>query len=311
MSGKAEFQIVDTTLRDGEQSAGIVFSEEEKINMATNLDRAGVRWIEAGTPAMGKKEQKTMKLLLKLPLQATLIAWNRAQLEDIQKSIACGFSCIHVSLPISDLNISYKFKKDREWVIQKLKTALQLIKSYGCSIIVGAEDASRADPEFFLRFADTAAEFGAMRIRFSDTVGCLDPFVTFDSLKDLVNRCSIPIEFHGHNDFGMATANTLSAFQAGAKFASTTLSGIGERAGNASLEEVAAALENLYNHSSEINLKDLPLLNNLVMQASNRKPFPYKPIVGGINKEIYYKNDLNRNNLQNVIKLDRDMLCCS
>ncbi|HEY8805327.1 MAG TPA: homocitrate synthase [Clostridium sp.] len=288
MNFNSKFQIVDTTLRDGEQSAGVVFSEEETINIATALDKAGVTWIEAGTPAMGEREQNTLKLLLELPLKATLIAWNRADLNDIRASINCGFYCIHISLPVSDFHILHKLKKDREWVLQRLRTALELVKSYGCSIIVGAEDCSRADPEFFMRYADVAAKYGVMRIRFADTVGCLDPFKTFSSLSDLAKRCPIPIEFHGHNDFGLATSNTLAAFKAGVGYASVTLAGIGERAGNAPLEEVSTSLLKLYNYDCGINLHVLPNLSDIVANASGRPLFPYKPIVGSISRGILY-----------------------
>lgn len=284
MDFKSGFQIVDTTLRDGEQSAGVIFSTEEKIKMACALDKAGIKWIEAGIPAMGKNEQEVLKLLLALPLKASLIAWNRAEINDIRASIDCGFSYIHISLPVSDLHIDYKLKKNREWVLQRLKIALEYVKSYGCTAIVGAEDASRADSEFFLKFSDVAAEFGAERIRFADTVGCLDPFKTFENLKNLVSRCALPIEFHGHNDFGIATANTLAAFQAGAGFASVTLAGIGERAGNAPLEELATSLEKIYGYNSGINLGDLANLSDLVSLASGRPLFSYKPIVGVINR---------------------------
>jgi len=279
---KSEFQLVDTTFRDGEQSAGVVFSVEEKVKMALALDRAGVAWIEAGTPAMGTEEQETLRCLLALPIGSTLIAWNRAELEDVRASLACGFSCIHISLPISDLHISHKLKKDREWVLKQLATVLQFVQSYGATIIVGAEDTSRADPEFFLQYADVAAQYGAKRIRFADTVGCLDPFMTFERLQSLVGRCSLPIEFHGHNDFGLATANTLAAFQAGAQFASVTLGGIGERAGNASLEEVVASLEKIYGYHCGVKAHHLGSLADLVAKASSRPLFPYRPVVGSI-----------------------------
>ena len=127
-----------------------------------------------------------------------------------------------------------------------------------------------------------AAQFGATRIRFADTVGCLDPFMTFDRLRDLVGRCSLPIEFHGHNDFGLATANTLAAFRAGVAFASVTLAGIGERAGNASLEEVVASLETFYGYHCGVESSDLGSLADLVSQASGRPLFPYRPLVGSI-----------------------------
>ncbi len=284
MADDAKFQIVDTTLRDGEQSAGVVFSAEEKVVMATALDRAGIAWIEAGTPAMGKQEQDMLHNLLALPLQqATLIAWNRAEPADIRASLACGFSAVHISLPVSDLHIRYKLRKSREWIIQRLETALQLAQSYGCFISVGAEDASRAEPEFFLRFAETAARFGARRIRFADTVGCLDPFMTLERLRVLVSRCPLPIEFHGHNDFGLATANTAAAFLAGVQFASVTMAGLGERAGNASLEEVVTVLHTLYGYHCGLEPADLVQLAALSAQASGRPLFPYKPIVGAAN----------------------------
>lgn len=282
MRNKLPLEIVDTTLRDGEQSAGVIFSTEEKIEMALALDQAGVKWIEAGIPAMGELEQETLRSLLSLPLKATLIAWNRADLDDIRASLSCGFSCLHVSLPVSDLHINYKLKKDREWVIARLETALDFIRTHGCSAIVGAEDASRADPEFFSYFADTAARLGAERIRFADTVGCLDPFMTLRNLNKLVEGCPIPLEFHGHNDFGLATANTLAAVKAGVGFVSVTLAGIGERAGNASLEEVITSLHDFYGYDFGIRLDGLVSLADLVSRASDRPLFPYKPIVGSL-----------------------------
>lgn len=144
-------QLVDTTLRDGEQAAGVVFSTEEKVNIAQALDQAGVQWIEAGTPVMGAEEQEALRGILALPLTATITAWNRAVKEDIEASVACGFSFLHISVPASDLHIRHKLRKTREWVLAGLRQAIQLARSYGCDVSVGAEDASRADPEFFCR----------------------------------------------------------------------------------------------------------------------------------------------------------------
>lgn len=276
MKSTEAFEIIDTTLRDGEQAAGVVFSAEEKIEIAIALDKAGINYIEAGIPAMGEKERNTLKTLLSLPLKANLIAWNRAEVKDIKLSIDCGFSNIHVSLPISDLHMHYKLRKNREWVLEQLKIVLQLVKSSGCTATVGAEDASRADTEFFLEFSDIASKYGAERIRYADTVGCLDPFNTYERMKELVNRASLPIEFHGHNDFGLATANTLSAFKAGSQFASVTLCGIGERAGNADLEELVNFLKIKEKYDCGINLEQLKALSDLVVKASGRNRFYYK-----------------------------------
>jgi homocitrate synthase NifV len=276
------FEIVDTTLRDGEQSAGVVFSIEERMNIISALDKAKVKWIETGIPAMGKQECEDLKLMLKMPVKSNLIAWNRANLKDLKASIECGFKFIHVSLPISDLHIEYKLKKNRVWVLDQLKKCLEYLKNYGVTIIVGAEDASRADSEFFIQYAEIAASYGAIRIRYSDTVGCLDHFTTYQNIKEIVNRSSLPVEIHAHNDFGLAVANTLAAYRAGAEFASVTVTGLGERAGNASMEETVVSLKHFYNYDCGIELETLTSLAEIVSKASERTLFPYKPIVGSL-----------------------------
>ena len=274
--------IVDTTLRDGEQSPGIVFSAQDKLNIAIALDRAGVEWIEAGVPIMGEEEQEAMKLVLAAPLGAKMIAWNRAFKEDVLSSISCGFSYIHISVPVSDLHITQKIKKSREWVLAQLQEAINLAHSFGCVVSVGAEDASRADLDFFLQVAQVAEKMGAIRIRYADTVGCLTPFSTDVIFKELIPRCPLPVEVHMHNDFGLATANTLVALDAGALFASTTVAGIGERAGNASFEEVVSGLHALYGIDTGIDVTAFKDLSKLVMGASQRNIFPYQPVCGQI-----------------------------
>lgn len=281
------FEIVDTTLRDGEQSAGVVFSIEERMNIISALNKANVKWIEAGIPAMGKQECEALKLMLKLPIKSNLIAWNRANLQDLKASIECGFKFVHVSLPVSDLHIEHKLQKSRSWVLDQLGTCLEYLKSCRVTIIVGAEDASRADPEFFLQYADVAASYGAIRIRYSDTVGCLDHFMTYSKIENIVNRSPLPVEIHTHNDFGLALANTLAAYRAGAKFASVTITGIGERAGNASMEETSVSLKHFYNYDCGIELTALPSLAEMVSKASERKLFPYKPIVGSLACNVF------------------------
>ncbi len=266
-------QLVDTTLRDGEQAAGVVFTAEDKRDIALALDQAGVPWIEAGTPAMGDEEQEAMRYVLSAPLNATIFAWNRAVKEDIQASMSCGFSFLHISVPVSDFHIEQKLEKSREWVLCQLRKSVAYARSFGCNISVGAEDASRADPEFFLQVADLAEKLGAQRIRYADTVGLLDPFCAFKAIEHLVPLCPLPIEFHGHNDFGLATANTVAALRAGAILGSTTVLGLGERAGNANFEQVVRALQKFLDFDAGIDVAKLDHLTKVVAKASSRPSF--------------------------------------
>lgn len=274
------FDLVDTTLRDGEQTAGVVFSNKEKIELIKTMDAAGIRWIEAGIPAMGEEERELLKCFLSLPLQTNLIAWNRAKRSDIKHSLACGFSYIHVSIPISDINLQYKLKKNRKEVVKELKYLLEFLSEQNVHIIVGTEDASRADKDFFLEIAELSAKFGACRIRYSDTVGCMNPFIAKETFEYIKKRCALPIEFHAHNDLGMATANSLAAYLEGVDYVSATLTGIGERAGNVCLEVFASCLKKMYQY--DLNYKDLQMkkLTSLVEVASGRKIYKYRPIIG-------------------------------
>lgn len=261
--------VIDTTLRDGEQTAGLVFSAEEKVKIAKTLDKSGIFAIEAGIPAMGPEEQDAMREILSLGLKAQVIAWNRANLQDILLAVNCGFQHIHVSVPVSDLHIHYKLGKSREWVLKRLAESLEYAHSFGCRVFAGAEDASRADEEFLLQVAEVAEKMGAERIRYADTVGCLDPFRIYNAMQSLVKRCALPIEVHLHNDFGLATANTVSAIRAGIGLVSATVGGIGERAGNASLERIVEVFSKLEGYDIGMDLAILPKLTQLVSNACN------------------------------------------
>lgn len=268
-----KIHLVDTTLRDGEQAAGVVFTAEDKLEIAHALEQAGVFWIEAGTPAMGEEEQEAMRYILSASLQAAIFSWNRAVKEDLQASLACGFAFLHISVPVSDFHLGQKLGKDRAWALDRLRESILYVRSFGCRFSVGAEDASRADPDFFLQVADLAAKLGAQRIRYADTIGCLDPFSTLHAMEYLRPRCPLPLEFHGHNDFGLATANTLAAFRAGADFGSTTVLGLGERAGNADFAQVVKALSKFLACDAGIDVTKLGRLKKMVAKASSRPAF--------------------------------------
>ena len=272
--------IDDTTLRDGEQTAGVVFSRQEKFRIAKLLDATGVGELECGIPAMGREEQDSIKGLVDLGLQARLITWNRAVISDIQASIDCGVEAVDISLSVSDIHIARKLGKTRDWVVEQLKRAVGFAKEHNLYVSVGGEDASRADLEFLRTLIVTAQGLGADRFRFCDTLGVLDPFATYEKIRWLIGRVDLPIEVHTHNDLGMATANAIAGIRAGAQFVNTTVNGLGERAGNAALEEVVMALKHACNVDLSIDTSRFRELSQLVGQASCRPVPEWKAIVG-------------------------------
>lgn len=272
--------INDTTLKDGEQAAGVAFTIDEKVKIATLLDNIGIQEIEAGIPAMGDIEKKAIKKILDKNLKARIIGWNRALLKDIDESINCGLNSISISLPVSDIHIKYKLNKTRKWIIEQIKKSIGYAKRHKLYLIVGAEDASRADFDFLLEYIKVIKEEGADRFRFCDTVGILEPFRMFNMIKHILRVVKIDIEIHTHNDFGLATANALAGISAGANFVNTTVNGLGERAGNAALEEIIMALMYIYGIDLKMNIKKLTEVSIFVSKASGRKIPQEKPIVG-------------------------------
>jgi len=273
--------IDDTTLRDGEQTAGVVFSRREKIAIARMLDSIGVQEIECGIPAMGDEERAGIMALVNLGLNARLITWNRALVPEIEASIACGVQAVDISLSVSDQMILNKLRKSRETVKEQLKVALGFAKSHNLYVSVGGEDASRADVSFLVELMEITRSMGGDRFRFCDTLGVMDPFGMYDRIEFL--RKAVPeveIEVHTHNDLGMATANAIAGIRAGAKFVNTTINGLGERAGNAALEEVVMGLKHACGIETGIDTHRFREMSLFVAKASHR-PLPVsKPVVG-------------------------------
>lgn len=273
--------IDDTTLRDGEQTAGVVFSRREKLTIAKMLVSIGVREIECGIPAMGEAERQAIKALVDLNLDARLMTWNRASIQEIMSNVHCGISAVNISLPVSDQMISNKIKKDREWVREQLKKALGFAKQHNLYVSIGGEDASRADLVFVAELMKIAHSLGADRFRFCDTLGILDPFTTYKSIFYLSQKVpDLPLEIHTHNDLGMATANAIAGARAGAVFINTTVNGLGERAGNAALEEVVMGLKYACDIKTNINTHGFRDLSLYVSAASRRTLPDWKPVVG-------------------------------
>ncbi len=276
-----KIKIDDTTLRDGEQTAGVVFANEEKIHIAKMLDKVGVHQIESGIPAMGGDEKEAIKKIAALDLSCSVLGWNRAVKSDIDASIECGVDAVAISISSSDIHIEHKLKKSREWVLESVKKGVDYAKSQNLYVSVNAEDASRSDMEFLLQFARTARDSGADRLRYCDTLGILDPFDTFMRVKNIIDIIGIDIEMHTHNDFGMAIANAIAGIKAGATYVNTTINGLGERAGNAAFEEFVMAMKYIEGVDMEFKTSYLRALSEYVSYASNRILPTWKPIVGG------------------------------
>jgi homocitrate synthase NifV len=277
--------IVDTTLRDGEQAPGVAFTLDEKVKIATELDNAGIHCIEVGIPAMGGEELASIKEIVRLKLNAEIIAWNRGNINDIKSSVNCDVGRVHISLPVSDVHIDHKLKKNRDWVIKQLRDSVSYAKSCGMKVSVGAEDATRADWEFFITFVEECNRLGVNRLRYCDTIGILDPTMSRDNIEELRTYTDMDIEIHTHNDFGMATANAFTAIQGGARFVDTTVLGLGERAGNAALEELVMGLKHIEGIDMGIKLDRLPILAAMVSKYARKSISQSKAIVG---KEVFY-----------------------
>lgn len=272
--------MVDTTLRDGEQAPGVVFSTREKCEIAEALARAGVDEIEAGIPAMGDDACRDMRKIARLQLPVVLSCWCRAEKADIERAASCNMPGLHISFPTSSLLLK-TFEKDEAWVLESLAELVGLGQKYFDRISVGAQDATRTGWEFLHRFSILAFEAGAERLRLADTVGTITPSGVAGIIRDIRKKLpDLNLEFHGHNDLGMATANAVTAVEAGASSLSVTVNGLGERAGNAPLEEVAMALFEFGGYQGRLDTTQFTTLCRLVARASGRDIPESKPVIG-------------------------------
>jgi len=313
----AKVNIVDTTLRDGEQTAGVVFSNEEKVRIARYLDEIGIDQIEAGIPVMGGFEKDCIKEIVRLGLKSSIMAWNRAVIADIKESLECGVDAVAISISTSDIHIEHKLQTTRADVLRRMGDAVKFAKDNDLYVSVNAEDASRSDLEYLTEFALVAKHAGANRLRFCDTVGTLDPLTTFRYIKTLHDAIGLDIEMHTHNDFGMATANSLAGIYAGANHVGVTVNGLGERAGNSCLQEVIMSMRHLLKIDVHYNTTLFREVAQYVAEASGRVLSVNKPIVGsnifahesGIHGDGVLKNPLTYEAfLPEEVGLERQMV---
>ena len=270
----------DTTLRDGEQAPGIAFSVSDKLAIFRALVSAGVRWIEAGIPAMGGDELRALRRMLAESEDVTLVAWNRGVLEDVRQSLQLGFRAVHIGLPASDVLLRASVGKGREWLLSQAKGLVAEAKDAGAFVSVSAEDVGRVDLGQLAEYAATVASAGADRLRLSDTIGILTPEGYAERIRAVRSAAAIELQCHCHNDFGLAVANTLSGLAAGARYFHVTINGIGERAGMPDFAQTVLALHQLHGRATGVRLDHLIPLSRLVAKLTGVSPPPWQPVVG-------------------------------
>jgi homocitrate synthase NifV len=277
---QAGIELVDTTLRDGEQAAGVVFTPGEKMTLAARLVEIGVGELEIGVAAAGDVEQETLRLLLGSGLPARMTLWCRAMESDLRQAHALGAKAVHLSFPVSDILLGAQ-RKDSGWLTETADHLVPLALGMFEFVSVGLQDASRAAIELAFRLCELFSAHGVHRVRLADTVGVWDPLTTFIVCGQFKEKFPfLRFGFHAHNDLGMAVGNTLSALRAGVESADVTVNGLGERAGNAALEEVVMACRVILQKDCGIDAQALMGLSQLVETMSGRANSVQKPVTG-------------------------------
>lgn len=274
-----QIKVFDTTLRDGEQTPGVSLIPDEKLRIASKLDILGVDVIEAGFAITSPGEMESIKKITSEGLSTEICSFSRPIIKDIDAALNCDVDSINLVVPTSDLHLQYKLHKSREDILNQSIKAIDYAKSHGLIIELSAEDSTRSDINFLESFFKEMISYGVDRICACDTVGILTPDKSYEFYGRL-SKLDVPLSVHCHNDFGLATANSLMGLRAGASQVHGTINGIGERAGNASLEEVIVSLYSLYKYKLNIKMDLLYETSRLVSRLTNIQVPPNKSLVG-------------------------------
>jgi isopropylmalate/homocitrate/citramalate synthase len=278
---EAQVGFYDTTLRDGEQTVGVVLTPEDKLELARGLDELGIERIEAGFPRVSADDWRAVELIRDARLNAEVWGFSRAVDADVKALVELGVGASVIESPISDLKLA-ALGVDREAMLERIVYAISFAVEQGIKVAFFGVDGTRADPSYFETVYKTAVEAGAHEVVVVDTIGIATP----EAAAELVGRTrewlggEHPVHFHGHNDFGLATAAAVAAVRAGAQWIQGTVNGMGERAGNANLPEIALALRGLYGVETNLRLDRVRAFADRLQQLSGYELEPYKPLVG-------------------------------
>jgi methanogen homocitrate synthase len=272
--------VYDTTLRDGEQTPGVCLRTPEKLKIARKLDELGLPQIEAGFPVVSNEERRSVKAIVDEELDAQILVLSRTKKEDIDIAIECGVDGIITFLGTSDIHLKHKLKKSKDEALNICMNSIEHAKDHGLFVAFSAEDATRTDLDFLKKIYYRAENYGADRLHIADTVGAISPQGMSYLVRELKKNINTEIALHCHNDFGMALSNCISGLLAGASAVSTTVNGIGERAGNTSLEEFVMSMLIIYGVDLGYNIEVFYELSQLVEELTNMRVPENKPIVG-------------------------------
>jgi isopropylmalate/homocitrate/citramalate synthase len=272
--------IYDSTLRDGEQMPGLHFTPEQKIAIARKLDEVGVHQIEAGYPAVSDLEKKSVKAIAEIGLKADILCLARTVQADIDAAADCDVDMVLLFIATSDLHMRYKLKTSREDVIRRAVSSLEYAHARGVKASFSTEDSTRSNLEFLKEVYRESEKAGAIRLGITDTLGCAGPEAISYLVRRIKDETRVPLSVHLHNDFGLAVVNSIAALNSGAEAIATTVGGIGERAGNVSLEQFVMALKHLYKRDIGIHTEGFTELTKLVFESANLPLPANQPWVG-------------------------------